>query len=225
MMRYKPIILALAILAGVGILTAVFLPQSEADNPSPGTSPGADNTTDATIDKVGVAGSNAQFPVAIESSIGGKKEKLTLTGTALRKKVVFNVYSIGSYLQNGVTVTSAEELCSKDCCKQLHLVMEHTISGKQMAEALTDAIRKNYPKPEFDAEIAALSKKLQPLELTKGAQVWLTNVPGSGLNINVVGMLDCQIEGTAFAKAIWEIYLGKKNLGEPIKAGLISRLK
>ncbi|MCE9563134.1 MAG: chalcone isomerase family protein [Planctomycetes bacterium] len=183
------------------------------------------NGTDVVIETVGVSGSEARFPVSIESTIGPKKDRLVLTGTALRERFLVNVYTIGSYLQDGVTVTSADELVNQDCCKQLHLKMETSITGKQMADALTVAVRKSHPAPEFDAELAALSEQLQTCDIAKGAHIWLTNVPGAGLLVNVAGKLDIKINSPAFSKAIWGVYLGKNGLGESIKKGLVSRIK
>ena len=59
-----------------------------------------------------------------------------------------------------------------------------------------------------------------------------------GLFINLIGVSESAfgtglrglriaaavIESPAFARAIWDIYLGRQNLGEPIKAALTSRL-
>jgi hypothetical protein len=177
------------------------------------------------VEFAGTPGSDVKYPTRIESPIGGKQVKLALTGTALRKKVIVNVYTIGSYVEEGVAVASADELGTKDCAKQLHLVMETNVSGKQMAEAFTDAIRANYPKPKFDVEIGTLVQKLRVLELAKGDHVWITAIPGQGVRIDVVGKAAISIDGTAFAQAMWEIYLGKKNIGEAIKTALVSRLK
>ena len=52
----------------------------------------------------------------------------------------------------------------------------------------------------------------------------LTSIPRKGLRCEVVGKTNVSIENPVFARAIWDIYLGRQNLGESIKAGLISRL-
>jgi hypothetical protein len=216
------ILLTLAVIAGVGCSQ-----RSESNPPSVGsnTSSDAGKASGLVTEHVGVPDCDVRYPTPIESTVGSKKERLVLTGAGLRTKFAFNVYAIGSYIQEGIGVSSAEELCNADCSKQLHLVMQRNVTGKEMADAFAEAIRRNYPKPAFDAEISALSGKLRTIDLAKGANVWLTNVPSAGLNLKVVGLLDCQIEGVAFSKAIWEIYLGKKNLGETLKVALVSRLK
>jgi hypothetical protein len=176
---------------------------------------------------VGVEGSSVQYPTPIASKIAGKDVRLVLTGTAERTKtflISVNVYAIGSYIQEGVKVHSAEELAAANCCKQLHLVMERDIDGKDMAEAFHNAVRLNYDAPQFDHELSVLMEYMRAHPVKKGDHVWLTSVPGAGLHCNQVGKGDIKIDNPAFARAVWEIYLGKNNLGESIKKGLTSRL-
>ncbi|MGE3804229.1 MAG: chalcone isomerase family protein [Gemmataceae bacterium] len=174
---------------------------------------------------VAVPGSNVQYPTPIESTVGTKQVKMVLTGTALRKKFFFSIYAIGSYVQEGVQVISADEMATKDVAKQLHLVMERDVTGQQMADAFVEAIRLNHPEPEFQEEIKVLKQYLESFDVRKGEHVWLTHVPGVGLDINIVGKQGIQIQNVKFSVAIWEIYFGKRNLGDSIKNGLVSRLK
>lgn len=173
---------------------------------------------------VPVEGSNVQYATPFPAKAGVKDIKLVLTGTALRKKLVFNVYTIGSYIQEGVKVSSAEELITVDAPKRLHLVMERDVDGKEMAEAFRAAIRLNYAEPAFAKELAQLSEFMRPLTAKKGDHVWLNYLPGVGLHCQLLGKTEMTIPNAAFARAIWEIYLGKNNLGEGIKKGLTSRL-
>ena len=140
------------------------------------------------------------------------------------QKFLVNVYTIGSYLQEGVSVRTAEELAAVNCAKSLHLVMERDVAGKDMAEAFRSAIRQNYAAPLFTDEINTMVECIQAQDVHKGDQVWLTHVPNVGLSINLVGKKDVLIRNSSFSQAVWEIYLGKNNLGDAIKKGLVSRL-
>jgi len=173
---------------------------------------------------VGVPGSSIQFAAEIDSTISGNEMKMVLTGTAERTKYFFNVYAIGSYLKEGVTVNNAEELAETDSPKQLHLVMERDVSGNDMAEAFRVAIRLNHPEPEFGEELTMLVECMRSHPVAKGDHVWLTYIPGLGLHVNLEGKTEMKIKNVPFARAVWEIYLGKNNLGETIKKGLVSRL-
>ena len=173
---------------------------------------------------VGVSGSTTQYTTPIEIDAGGKRATLKLTGTALRKKLIINVYSIGSYLQEGVSVRTAEELAAADGVKRLHLIMERDVSGKDMAEAFRSAIRQNYPAPQFAEEIDAMTQCIQSQDVRKGDEVFLTHVPGVGLQINLTGKSESLIRNPRFSQAVWDFYLGKNNLGAGIKQALVGRL-
>ena len=175
-------------------------------------------------ESVGVEGSQTQYPTLIESPINNKPVKLVLTGTAMRKKLLFNVYTVGSYVQEGTPVHSADDLADADAPKQLHLVMERDLDGKTMANAFREAVRLNYAAPEFDGELDTLARFLEQTAVKKGDHVWLSHVPGVGFHGRLAGKKEIVIPNSRFSKAIWEIYLGKNNLGESIKQGLTSRL-
>ncbi|HTU19083.1 MAG TPA: chalcone isomerase family protein [Gemmataceae bacterium] len=174
---------------------------------------------------VGVPGSNNQYTTTMDITIADKPVHLVLTGVALRQKLFFNVYAIGSYVLDGAAVHTAEELAALDVPKQLHLVMERGVEGRDMAEAFLIAIRQNYPTPNFDAEVSRLIEKIRQLQLQKGDHVYLTHQPGIGLRCQVIGKGDFTIDNPAFSRAVWDIYLGKNNVGDGIKKGLVSRLK
>ncbi|MCI0465123.1 MAG: chalcone isomerase family protein [Gemmataceae bacterium] len=175
-------------------------------------------------DFVGVSGSTTQFATTLESQIADKPVKLVLTGVAMRKKVIINVYAIGSYVRTGAAVQTAEELAMADTAKQLHLVMEREVDSKDMAAAFQEAVRRNYPAPEFAHELNTLAEFIQATTVKKGDHVWLTHLPGVGLHVRLAGKTEILIKNVRFANAVWEIYLGKNNLGPAIKQGLTSRL-
>jgi hypothetical protein len=172
---------------------------------------------------VGVPGSGTKYPSEIDVNAGGKAVKLRLTGTAMRTKVIVNVYALGSYVQQGTRIGSAEELAGADVDKRLHLVMERAVEGKDMAEAFRTAVRMNYPEPTFNAEVEALCRFIQSQTANKGDHILLTHTPGVGLHVNLAGKVELTIQNPAFSRAIWDIYLGPKNLGDGIKKGLVSR--
>jgi hypothetical protein len=170
-----------------------------------------------------VHGSKVRFTTTMEVKVDGKPVRLALTGTALRQKYFLNVYALASYLQEGVQVQSAEELAAADCVKQLHLVLERNISGKDMAEAFQEAIRHNYPEPALKDEVAQLADMLRNDSFHQGDHIYLTHQPGLGLRISVSDRDEVIISNAQMSRAIWDIYLGPNNLGDSIKKGLLSR--
>jgi hypothetical protein len=65
---------------------------------------------------------------------------------------------------------------------------------------------------------------LQGEAAKKGDHIFLTHLPGVGLHVSRAGKADFTIRNPAFTRAVWDIYLGRNNLGEGIKRGLVSRL-
>jgi hypothetical protein len=173
---------------------------------------------------VGVRGSSTQFTTTMDWTVNDKPVKLVLTGAALREKYWLNVYALASYIEEGSGVRNAEELAAADKPKQLHLVMERSVSGADMAESFLTAIRANHPAGEFDDEVNLLLEKLRGDTARKGDHIYLTHMPGVGLEVKVAGRLEFVIRNTDFHRAIWDIYLGRNNLGDGIKRGLVSRL-
>jgi hypothetical protein len=173
---------------------------------------------------VAVDGSNTSYETKIEPTVGGKAVKMDLTGAAMRKRVFFKVYTIGSYVQSGSGLRSAEALADADVPKQLHLVMERDVDGKEMVDAVEKAIHNSRGNNAFADELKTMRDTMKTLELKKGDNIRLTNVPKKGLSCDVAGKKQILIENSDFSKAVWEIYLGKKNIDDDIKKALVSRL-
>ena len=172
---------------------------------------------------VGVPGSSTKYSDVVETTVNGKTVKLVLTGTAMRTKFLFNVYTIGSYVAQGASARTAEQLAAADCPKRLHLVMERAVDGKDMAEAFRAAIRLNHAEPALNDEVNSLVQFMRATSVKKDDHVVLTHVPGVGLECLVAGKTALLIKNVPLAHAVWEIYLGKNNLGDGIKKGLMSR--
>jgi len=174
-------------------------------------------------ESVSVAGSSSRYSTATEIQVSGKPVRVNLTGAALRKRGPFSVYTIGSYLQDGSKVKTADQLASADAVKVFHLIMERDVKGRDMAEAIQMGVRLNNPGTAFDSELKQIMQKMMSMELRRGDQVYLVSIPKVGVRCQF-GKTDILIENPAFCRAIWDIYLGRQNLGEPLKNGLTSRL-
>jgi hypothetical protein len=163
------------------------------------------------------------FPETIASKVGKEDVKLARTGAAVRHRGRFRVYAIASYLKQGVKVRSAEELIAADAPKQLHLVMLRFVPARAMADAFQSALRQNHPQPAFAEELKTVTDLFQKASLDKGQHVRLTHIPKVGLRCERDGG-QVLIRNVEFSRAIWEIYLGKTNVEEGVKRGLISDL-
>jgi hypothetical protein len=166
-----------------------------------------------------------RFSSTLSTKIGGKTVKLSLTGSALRKKYGFSVYSIASYLQEGAKVADAETLARADLAKILALIFERDLDGQTIATSFRGSIGANHPAPAFATELGKLEKYFLAHNAKLGERLWLTHIPAVGLSCQFQGDAGIRIDGVPFARAIWETYLGPNNLGVAIKEGLTSRLR
>jgi len=165
------------------------------------------------------------FPTSIEKEIGAMTVKLALTGTAVRKKGIFAVYSVASYLLEGAKVRSAEELAGADVPKQLHLVMIRSVSGQEMGSTFLAVFRQNHPEPAFKEEAQTLADLLRASTAQRGDNIFITHVPKVGLHCRRAGGEEILIKNVDFSKAVWDNYFGKRSISEDVKRGLTSRLR
>ncbi len=170
------------------------------------------------------AGGDPQFAATVSTRIGDTPVRLVLTGTALRTKYRFRVYTIGSYVQEGIRVGDANTLARMDAIKQLHLIFERDIDGATIASSFRESIGMSHPAPAFAPELASLERYFLAHPVNQGDHIRLTNIPGTGLVVQINAQRGMVIPGAEFARAAWGTYLGPKNLGVAIKSGLTSRL-
>jgi len=166
----------------------------------------------------------SRYPATINGQVGGKPIKLVLSGAAMRTRFGFSVYSIGSYVQAGSGLKSARDLVNSKVPRQLCLSFERGVDGDTLSQSFRDSIGMNHPAPEFEAELATLSKYMRAHSVKKGSRIWLSYIPGVGLGCQVVGSSEIRINNLALAHAVWEVYLGQKNLDVAIQTGLTTRL-
>ena len=168
--------------------------------------------------------SDPRFAVTIDAQIAGQTARLVLTGTAVRTKYMLSVYTIGSYLEEGVKVRDAVEL---DSDRRAQAIAPDLRAQRRRGNhcRLTPRSDRHEPsRPGLHRRAARLDQYFRAYSAGPGDHVWLTYIPGAGLTCRFADHPALFIENVAFAEAAWEVYLGRKNLGAAIKAGLTSRL-
>ncbi len=170
------------------------------------------------------ARTDPRFAATVVTRIKDAPVRLVLTGTALRTKYTFRVYAIASYVQEGIRVGDANALASVDAIKQLHLIFERDVDGATLANSFRESIGMSHPAPTFASELATLERYFLQHPVKQGDHIRLTNIPGTGLVIQLNAQRGMVIPRSDFARAAWETYLGRKNLGVAIQSGLTSRL-
>jgi hypothetical protein len=175
-------------------------------------------------DPVAVKGTSASYEPAVSVPVKDRDVKLNLTGVGLRTKVGFNVYAVASYVQDGAAVKTPEEVIKADAVRMLHLVMQRKVVPADFIGAFKTAVGKTYPEEKFAAEFTQLTEAVGDTAAAKGDHVTLLYVPGTGVRIRMADKVDVTIKNPAFAKALWEVYLGADPLDEKLKTGLVDRL-
>ncbi len=160
----------------------------------------------------------------IENKIGDRQVKLMLTGSAVRSKGIFKVYTVGSYIEQGVRIRTARELVVADRPKQMHLCMLRNVAGPDMADAFVAVFRSNHPEPAFNEEVKTVAKILSGQTAHKGDDIWFTHIPKIGFQCQSSAGIAHLVRNVEFSKAVWENYFGQNNVGESVKLGLLSRL-
>jgi hypothetical protein len=166
---------------------------------------------------------STRYPTAVAGQSGDKPIRLKLTGTAMRTKWTFNVYSIASYVKEGTVVRTPEELAGAAVPKMLCLSFERSIASADLASSFREAVAMNHPAPAFKAELDALAEYFEAHPVSKGKSIWLSSDPVAGFRCQLRDAPALTLPNDKFARAVWEVYLGRNNLGEAIKTGLISR--
>ncbi|KAJ3048459.1 hypothetical protein HK102_012684 [Quaeritorhiza haematococci] len=166
---------------------------------------------------------STRYPTSVAGQSGDMPIRLKLTGTAMRTKWTFNVYSIASYVHDEAVVRTPEELAGAPAPKMLCLFFERSIASADLAKSFREAVAMNHPAPAFKAELDALAEYFEAHPVSKGKSLWLTSDPVVGFRCQLRDAPALTLPNGEFARAVWDVYLGPNNLGDAIKTGLISR--
>jgi hypothetical protein len=145
---------------------------------------------------------------------------LVLSGAGLRKRVFFQVYAIGLYVQD-----RKADPVAQPGPKRVHIHMLRDVGAEQFTEALADGIKANHT----EAEAKALEPRVQQL----GAIMAGVKEAKSGMAIaldwtgrETVVAIDGKpagepIPGEDFYRALLRIWLGDKPVQEDLKKALL----
>jgi hypothetical protein len=158
--------------------------------------------------------------VTIDDKARVANTELALTGAGLRKRVFFQVYAIGLYVQDRKAdpITQAGP-------KRVQIHMLRDVGAEQFNEALVDGIKANHS----EAEAKSLERRLQQLaaiigevkEARKGMVISL-DWTGRQTQVTIDGKpAGAPIEGADFYRALLRIWLGDKPVQDDLKKSLL----
>jgi hypothetical protein len=146
--------------------------------------------------------------------------ELSLTGAGLRKRVFFQVYAIGLYVQD----RKADPI-SQPGPKRVQIHMLRDVGADTFTEALVEGINAN----QSDAEAKALEPRVKQLgatiaeikEAKKGMTIAL-DWTGKETQVVIDGKpAGRPIEGEDFYRALLKIWLGDKPVQDDLKKSLL----
>ncbi len=153
--------------------------------------------------------------------VAGKR--LELVGTGLREKWFFDVYEMGAYSESGRC--DAEALISADEVKYIRIDMRRNVSADKIAGALNKSLRKNLPagaSADLQAHVDTFLSQFKR-DLSKGARMELTYVPGVGTTVTQNGEQQAPAAPSkAVADVLWSSYFSSKTCCRKLKAQILS---
>jgi len=157
------------------------------------------------------------------ASLSAAADELVLNGSGIRKRVIFEVYSIGLYLPK--RVASAQEAIAAPGPKRIDIRMLRDVGAEQFSGALAEGIRENHSETEARAlepsvkQLISIMAEVQ--EAKKGMLVSL-GWDGKATQLRIDGKsVGAPIEGEDFYRALLRIWLGEKPVQENLKKALL----
>lgn len=157
------------------------------------------------------------FPKQVTFTHDGTEYVLSITGTAVRKKMVFKVYGIAHYLQDAA-IGSAEEgltaAMSGDKAKQITMDFARNVGPDKIQEAYLESFKKNATAEEM-AEIQPLLDQFVGYfdkEVKENEQYILRWLPGGTVLAIIQGEEKPAITSETFARVLWSTWLGKNSI-------------
>ena len=152
-------------------------------------------------------------------SVGG--QELMLNGAGIRTRAVFKVYVGSLYLP--AKAGSLDGVLAKGP-RRIQLNLLRSLSGDQLADAVTDGMKDNNTPAEVDAvkgetgQFIGIAKAFG--DLKEGNVVTLDFVDGA-TKIGFDGAAKGSIPGDAFNRALTKIWLGSKPVQDDLKKAML----
>ncbi|MFZ5471461.1 MAG: chalcone isomerase family protein [Myxococcota bacterium] len=157
--------------------------------------------------------------VSMPDQVERQGTELILNGMGLRKRLVFDVYVAGLYVET--PSKNPQELIRSDQTKHIQLFMLRDLDAQQVARAIREGFEKNSAAQmdQLEGRLRQLSGALE--DVKRGEVLSLTYVPGEGTTLASKGEKLTVIEGEDFAHALFRVWLGENPVDRGLKRGLL----
>ncbi len=171
----------------------------------------------AAQDRVQESSTGKFFPTQVTVTYEGKNYGLTLTGTAVRKKMVFKVYGIAHYAESPASGSAEEVLASMltdGKAKQITMEFVRDVDVEKIQGAYRDGFKENIPEAEAKTVAPLVEQFLGYFkkEVKENDRFVLQWLPGGVVIAQTQGTTHPPIKSVTFAKALWSIWLGEDSI-------------
>jgi len=169
--------------------------------------------------------SGVSFPAQV--SVGGTNA--VITGVGLRKKAIFKVYAIASYMDASKINKGADpysQLLADGPAKQITMHFVRDVDASSIRGAFEDSLKSNIPsyatspaKKNADAFLAA------QVDMKTNQEIVLRWTQGGKIEVVINGQPKANFTDPVLARGIWAIWLGASPISGDIKTGLVTKMK
>jgi hypothetical protein len=158
-----------------------------------------------------------KFPATVTVPFNNKEYTLEVTGLAVRKKFVFNVYGMAHYMHDAPRGSLKEVIrviLSDNTPKQITMDFTRNVGAGKIQSAFKEGFRKNASK----SELLSLTLLIDQFcgyfekEVKENEQFILRWLPGGKIITIVQGKEKPAITNTSFARALWSIWFGNDSI-------------
>ncbi|AKJ00200.1 chalcone isomerase-like protein [Archangium gephyra] len=160
----------------------------------------------------GTAQAKVMAGVRLPDAISLQGKELLLEHVELKKKLFFEIYVWGLYLEQ--KPTSTQQAIAFQGPKQLQLHFRRSIKREQLADAFRAFLSNSRAlrSPEMKRHSEMLVQSLKGVR--KGDTLLITYLPDKGLQISGEGSQGAVIPGKAFADALFDAWLSENPIYE-----------
>ncbi|UCG51032.1 MAG: chalcone isomerase family protein [Candidatus Latescibacterota bacterium] len=158
-----------------------------------------------------------QFPKSVSFQHGGKEYSLSVTGVAVRKKLIFKVYGIAHYMDQAEFEdknAALEAALADGHAKQITMDFARGVSVDKIQNAFRDGFKKHASDEEMDVITTFADQFVGYFDkgVEKNDQYVLRWLPDGIVLTTVQDEEKEPIANVTFAKVLWRIWLDKGSI-------------
>ena len=178
-------------------------------------------------EKVKEPSTEIEFPAVVKFTAGGKEYQLSLTGLAVRKKIIIKVYGMAHYMQDAGKMGEDEAyaaVLTDGKAKQISLQFVRDVDASSIQGAYRDGFTNSTPAADLPKIQGSIDKFLAHFTnpVKDGDTFTYRWLPGGTIIPIVQGQEKPAITDPVFAKAFWGIWFGEDSIVD--REDLVARM-